>query len=104
MDLFMEEADINNSSNSNSQIQSFYEYPTMLMDLDESVVSLNSTVIEQPSVVLQCETKPPTWNQVEDSLQEHGLYEQRTSEVKKYGVTFSKKSDADSSSGKTTNL
>ncbi len=101
-----------------SMVKSFYEFPTMMQDnlhsfndttmedvLDREEVnaeeedSKEEEVNEDQKVAMTWNKTPPSWTQVQDTLTDHGLFESRTVDQKRFGATFSVKSDADSSAG-----
>ena len=78
-----------------SQVESFYEFPTVMANPDESFLNLTSCGSGSNSfVVVRNTKKPPSYESVIQTATEHNIFEQRTSEMKRFGATFSKKSDA----------
>ena len=87
---------MNENVEQHSAIHSFYEYPTVMPNPEESDADLNETV---NMVVLKNSLKPPSYEFIVKSFHEKGIYEERNCEMKKYGVSYSLKSDADNSNG-----
>lgn len=85
------------TAQSSSALLSFYEYPTFVANPEADLTQIQEKSVT--SVKLTNARKPPTWDETVSTFSEHDIYQQRTTELKKYGAAYSNKADADASTG-----
>ena len=80
-------------------VRSFYEFPTVMPNPEQnSFLSLNETI---NMVVIENSSKPPSCNDVMNSLNlDRTFFDQRNESQKKYAATYSLKSDTENANGK----
>ena len=86
------------SANPMENVDSFYEFPTGVNANVNKTIAPGSGVTKKVTCLGNTK-KPPGWKEVFDSCLDHDIFEQRTLDVKAYGVAFGEKTDADASSG-----
>lgn len=81
-------------------VDSFYEFPTVINPHKTIIQDKGSgKSVKKPLKSLHIPKKSPSWDEVINSLETHGLYEARTAELKTSGVYFGQRPDAEASSG-----